>query len=142
MLKKLEDTYTVSDLSADQCPMKRIVQQAFVKLHKEQRLELKANKKKSLIDFVASNSAMVTKAAARENIQHGFIANGLVDDKFKRYPDFNKMRSTCRRNPENEDYNRCIETSTYLFDRCLEHGHVPDLEYIFLRNEGNKSPQF
>ena len=37
MLKKLEDTYTVSDLSADQCPMKRIVQQAFVKLHEEQR---------------------------------------------------------------------------------------------------------
>ena len=80
MLKKLEDTYTVSDLSADRCPMKRIVQQAFVKLHEEQRLDLKENKKKSLIDFVASIPAMVTKTATRDNIQYGFIANGLVDE--------------------------------------------------------------
>ena len=72
---------------------------------------------------------MGTTAATRDNIQHGFIANGLVDDKFKRYPDFNKMLSTCRRNLGNEDYNRCIETFPYLFDRCLEHGHVPDLEF-------------
>lgn len=39
------------------------------------------------------------------------------------------MLSTCRRNPGNDDYNRCIETFPYLFDRCLEHGHVPDLEF-------------
>ena len=85
---------------------------------------MKANKEKSLIDFVASIPAMVTKAATRDNIQHG-----LVDDKFKRYPDFNKMLSTRRRNPGNYDYNRCIETFPYLFDRCLEDGHVPDLEF-------------
>ena len=33
------------------------------------------------------------------------------------------MLSTWRRNPENDDYNRCIETFPYLFDRC------PDLEF-------------
>ena len=88
--------------------MKRIVQQAFVTLHEEQRLDLKANKKKSLIDFVASIPAMVTKAATRDNIQHGFIANGLVDDKYKRYPDFNKILTIYRRNPKVKDYNHCI----------------------------------
>ena len=41
----MEDIYAVFDLYADQCPMKRIFQQAFVKLHEEQRLDLKANKK-------------------------------------------------------------------------------------------------
>ena len=60
-----------------------------MKLHKEQRLYLKANKKKILIDFVASIPAMITKAATRDNIHHGFIANSLGDKKIKRYPDFN-----------------------------------------------------
>ena len=41
--------------------MKKIVQQAFVKLHEEQSLDLKAKKKKSLIDFVASIPAMIIK---------------------------------------------------------------------------------
>ena len=38
MMGKLEDIYTVSDLFADQSPMKRIVQKKIVKLHKEQKL--------------------------------------------------------------------------------------------------------
>ena len=43
MLKKLEDTYTVSDLPTERCPIKRIVQQKFIKLYQEQRLDFKAN---------------------------------------------------------------------------------------------------
>ena len=80
-----------------------------MKLHEEQRLDLKAIKKKSLIDFVASIPVMVTKAATRDNIQHGFIANGLVDETYNRYPDFNNILATCRKNSKTDDYNRCID---------------------------------
>ena len=132
MLKKLEDTYTVSDLSADICPMKRIIQQAFVKSHEEQRLDLKANKEKSLIDFVAIIPAMVTKAATRKNIQHGLIVNSLVDETHKHYPDFNKILATCRKNPKTDNYNHCVKSFSYLFNYCLEHGHVPDLKFELL----------
>ena len=125
----MEDIYTVSVLSTDRCPMKKIVQQTFVKLHEEQSLDLKAKKKKSLIDFVASIPAMIIKAATRDNIQHRFIANGFVDEKYKRYPDFNKILTTCRRNPKTDDYNRCIKPFPYLFNHCLDHGHVPYLEF-------------
>ena len=109
MLEKLEDTYTVSNLFVDSSPMKRIVQHVFVKLHEEQRLDLIANKKTLLIDFIASIPAMGIKVATRDNIQHGFIANGLVDEIYKRYPTFNKILATCRRNPKTDDYNRCIK---------------------------------
>ena len=103
MLKKLDDTYIVSDLSTDRCPMKRIVQQVFVKLHEEQRLDLKANKKKILIDFVASIPAMVTKATPRDNLSFGFIVNGLVDETYTRYPNFNKILATCSINPKTDE---------------------------------------
>ena len=72
-------------------------------------MDLKANKKKSLTDFVASIPVMVTKVATRDNVQHGFIANSLVDETYKRYLDFNKILATCRRNPKTDDYNRCIK---------------------------------
>ena len=112
--------------------MKRIVQQAFVKLHEEQRLNLKENKKKLLIDFVASIPAKVTKAATRKNIQHGFIVNSLVDETHKHYPDFNKILATCRKNPKTDNYNHCVKFFSYLFNYCLEHGHVPDLKFELL----------
>lgn len=47
---------------------------------------------------------MVTKAATNTNIQHGFLSNGLIDTKHRRYPDFNRILSTCRRNPTLEQY--------------------------------------
>ena len=44
-VEKVKDTYTVSDLSTNQCPMKRFVLQVFVILHEEKIFDLKANKK-------------------------------------------------------------------------------------------------
>ena len=90
---------------------------------------MKENKKKSLIDFVASIPVMVTKVATRDNIQHEFIANSLVDETYKRHPDINKILATCRRNPKTDDYNRCIKPFPYLFNHCLDHGHVRYLEF-------------
>lgn len=43
---------------------------------------------------------MVIRVATVNNIQHGFTTNSLVDERFKRYPDFNKMIVTCRNNPK------------------------------------------
>ena len=92
-------------------------------------MDLKANKKKSLTDFVASIPVMVTKVATRDNVQHGFIANSRVDKTYKRYPGFNKILATCRRNPKTDDYNRCIKPFPYLFNHCFDYGHVPYLEF-------------
>ena len=109
--------------------MKSIVQQAFVKIHEEQKLDLKVNKTKYLTDLVVNIPSMVAKSATRDNIQHGFNANGLVDEQYKRHPAFNKILTRCRRNSKTEDCNRRIEPFSYLFDRCLEHGYVPNLQF-------------
>ena len=129
MLENLEDTYTVSDLTVDRCPMKKNCSAGICEITRRAKIGFKANKKKSLIYFVASIPLMVRKAATRDNIQHRFIANGLVDETYKRYPDLNKILATCRKNPKTDDYNRCIQSFPYLFNHCLEHGHVPYFEF-------------
>ena len=62
---------------------------------------------------------MITKAATRNNIHHGFIANSLGDEKYKYYPDFNKILAICKRNPKTNDSNRSIESFTYYLIAVL-----------------------
>ena len=75
---------------------------------------------------------MVAKVASRNNLQHRFIANGIVDKSFKNFkrcPDFNKIIAKCKNNPIVKEYNRCLEQFPYIFDRYLAHGRVQDTDF-------------
>ena len=65
-----------------------------MKVAQENKLDLNLKKRRSLLDFVSTIPAMVTKSATRDNIQHGFLENSLIDSRHKRYPDFIKILST------------------------------------------------
>ena len=69
---------------------------------------------------------MFSIAVTRKNILHGFHENGMIDTKFNKYPDFDKLLATCRTNPSNEMYKLCIDSFDYLFKKCNEFGHIPD----------------
>eukprot|EP00957_Ditylum_brightwellii_P169188 12878039-Ditylum_brightwellii.AAC.1 len=69
---------------------------------------------------------MATRAATQSNIQIGFTSNGIIDNEFKRNPDFNKMLATCRRNPTKEEYEKCINSFPYLFSEFESRGHADD----------------
>ena len=60
---------------------------------------------------------------------HGFIENGMSDDKFYRYPDMNKILATCRLDPTKDEYKLCIDKFPYLLEQYLKHGHVEDTVY-------------
>ena len=80
---------------------------------------------------------MVTNAAIRENIQHGFLSNGLIDSVHHRYPDFNAMLGTCRRLPIKSEYQLCVRSFPQLFDIANFQGHMIDdqLEALGFRRD-------
>ena len=87
---------------------------------------LPPNKRHAHVDFLSNILAMATRAVTMEYIQHGFMAPGVIDDTFCRYPDFEKIIGTCNRNPSQREYNLCGESFDKLFDIVLRDGHVSD----------------
>lgn len=62
----------------------------------------------------------------RDGIMEGFVANGFVDSKLQRYPDFDKLLATCRKDPTHDQYNKCIESLPNLYQHVISNGHIPD----------------
>ena len=98
----------------------------FGDLHCTNKLRLNTNKKKSLVDFLFCIPSIVTQVTTRENIQHGFLSNRLIDSVYKRYPDFNVMLGTCRRLPTKSEYQLCVRSFPKLFDVADSQGHIID----------------
>jgi hypothetical protein len=72
---------------------------------------------------------MLTKACRRENIVHGSTANGMLDQKKRRFPGFDNLLGTCRKHPTVEEYKVCDDSFHELFECQFEHGHVPDVMF-------------
>ena len=82
-------------------------------------LTLAPNKRHSLVDFISILSVMATNACTVKNIQHGFIEAGMIDGDNLRFPVFDRIIATCRRNPSTEEYNN-IENNmnTIINESC------------------------
>jgi hypothetical protein len=87
-------------------------------------LNLAANKMKSLINFISTLLEMATKACSVKNIQHGFIMTGQIDGLHMRFPVFDTILSTCRRNPKKEEYEHIEKNMTNILYHSSEYGHI------------------
>ena len=83
--------------------MKHKVYRAF-KSDKVAGLNLKRKDSEALIDFISALPGVLDKVCNPDNIQAGFIKNGMLDPESKQYPSFNGMFSTCRSYPTIESY--------------------------------------
>ena len=126
LIKMLQQTYTVSNLPANRSPMKQIVAKVFADLYATNKLNLASNKRNSLIDFLSCLPAMIIRAATHSNIQAGFTTSGVIDEQEKRYPDFNKMFATYRRNPTEDEYKNYIKQFTHLLRVYKKDGYADD----------------
>ena len=104
VMHSLQGKVSVSDVSTDLHLMKRKITLELQKLSDNNKLKLKPTKKNGIIDFVSSVPEMASKEVTRNNIIHGGIQNGIIDNKMYRYPDFDKMLATCRLDPTVEEY--------------------------------------
>ena len=126
IMQSLQKKVSVSDVPIHRHPMKKLIHSALKGLMDENRLVLKPTKKNAIIDFVASVPDMTSKAVTRDNVIHGFKENGMIDSKLFRFPDFDKMLATCRKDPTDSEYQLCIDSFPHLFKIYQEKGHVDD----------------
>ena len=126
LMHKLQKTVTVSNVPVENHLLKNRISKSFKNLQEEGRLNIKSLKVAHLIDFISSVPEMTAKAVTRNNIIHGFRANGMIDDTYERFPDFKKILSTCQKNPTVSEYKLCVDSFPYLFNKYLEDGHVDD----------------
>ena len=80
----------------DQHPMKKRVPDIFAKLKNTNKLDLKANKRNALIDFLSMLTEMIPNAANSSHLIKELKKPGLIDKKYARYPDFNSIFATCK----------------------------------------------
>ena len=115
ILKRIQSEYTVSNVPVKCHPLKRIIVEEFNKLCRVGQLRLASNKRKALVDFLSNVPAMSTRAVTSDYIQEGFITPGVIDSTHRRYPDFDRILSTCKRDPTIEEYQLCKDTFNELF---------------------------
>ncbi len=120
--KKYCKIHTVKNILTTQCLIKIHLQKAFTNL--SSKLCMKTSKKNSLIDFLV-HPTILTCAMTHENIIHGIVSNGFLDDKFHWFPLMNKILWTCRM-PSKEQYDACLSAFPILFEHFYKDGHVSD----------------
>ena len=123
--------------------MKRKVDRAF-KSDKVVGLNLKRKDSEALIDFISVLPGVLDKVCNPDNIQAGFIKNGMLDPESKQYPSFNGMFSTCRSYPTIESYMNIRRRIGNLVKQYGKYGKADDAfpgQLIIKRDEGLNSEE-
>ena len=79
-----------------------------------------------MIDFVVSVPELISKTVTRHKSINGCLENEMIDSKIFRYPDYNKMLTTCKLDPSESEYKLCVGSFPYFFKIYQEKGHVED----------------
>ena len=69
---------------------------------------------------------MITRVVTREKFLHGCKENGMIDNFFNCYPDFNQLLAVCIRNPTKDKYKLCIDMVPTLMERFQENDYIED----------------
>ena len=125
VIKSSMPLYTVSDSPPESCPMKKMISDAF-KSGELSFIKMAENKKRALIDFLSVIPTIATKACTVDNIRRGFITAGIIDDKRKRYPVFNRILSTCRRDVQVTEYKCIVDNFHRIINEACEKGIVSE----------------
>ena len=126
-IKQLINTTSNAHLPVERCPIKKLLSEAISE--DLSCIKLASNKRGALIDFISILPEVATKACTKSNIQHGFIESGIIDKDNHRYPVFNKMLATCRRNPTQDEYNIAKSNFPDFLYSVEERGLIPEEQY-------------
>ncbi|EJK61287.1 hypothetical protein THAOC_18258, partial [Thalassiosira oceanica] len=80
--------------------------------------------KNAIIDFLSVLPEVATQACKPKNIKRGFIAAGIIDEKTGRFPVFNRILGTCRRNPSKIEYANIVQYFPTYLNMVQENGRI------------------
>ncbi|KAL7545663.1 hypothetical protein ACHAWF_009011, partial [Thalassiosira exigua] len=89
-------------------------------------LNLSPVKTHALIDFISILPEALQKACTVGNVRHGFIANGTIDRHGMRYPSWNGILATCKRNIHVDEYERIFDTFPAYLKKFEEEGYADE----------------
>ena len=119
--------HSVADISSDMCPMKKLLMQAFNDVL--ECVHLPSAKRRHLIDFLCVLPDILNKCCTQKHIRQGFVEAGMIDNKHYRYPVFNKILATCRRNIEQSEYDLVNNHFGEFFEEASRDGIVSERIY-------------
>ena len=137
LIKKELPHYSVTNLSANMCPMKKLLTESFDSVLK--CVNLPSGKRRHLIDFLCVLPDIVNRCCTQKHIRQGFIEAGMINKEAMRFPVFDKILATCRRNPERTEYDLIKSNFGTFFEAACEDGLVPEQLYedLDIRRDSN-----
>ena len=137
LIKKELPHYSVSNVATSMCPMKKLLTESFDSVLK--CVNLQSGKRRHLIDFLCVLPDIVNRCCTQKHIRQGFIEAGMIDKVAMRFPVFNKILATCRRNPEKTEYDVIKSNFATFFEAACEDGLVPEQLYedLVIRRDSN-----
>ena len=87
---------------------------------------LKSQKKKTIINFLATYPTIVTKAAKVEDIQSSFIKNGLLDSNTKVWPDINGLINTMGKTVNQDEVSLIMSSFEECYKCTMMKGYIDE----------------
>ncbi len=126
--KKLNKSTTVEYIPSSNHLLKSKLEVQLSKFNT--KLHIKKNS--AIIDYVAKQPTILSRACVRENVQSGFIASGMIDAHGLCMPVLYKLISTCKKVPSLSEYNMYRSRFDSLMKLSYNHGnqYLSDCDFI------------
>lgn len=126
--KNLNKTTTLEHIPRSQHRLKASISQKFDDFSKKLRIK----KQDAIIDFLAKIPTILSRACVRENVIAGYVANGFIDEKYARFPLFEKVVATCKKMPKLHEFNMFKSTFNPLMHYSYDNGNQYIGDRVFM----------
>jgi hypothetical protein len=128
IFKKLSKTATLEHVPPTQHQLKFNIMQVFLKYSNH----LQLGKEAAIVDYLAKQQLILSRACVRENIIAGYVANGFIDVTCRTLPVFQKIVSTCKKITTVDDFKLYSLTFNALMNYSCSQGNASISDHAFM----------
>ena len=108
--KKLNKSTTVENIASSNHLLKKKLESQFSQFNSK----LCIKKQSAIIDYLAKQPTLLSRACVQENVQSGWVASGFIDPQCFCMPVLHKLISMCKKVPTFAEYNKFISSFSRL----------------------------
>jgi hypothetical protein len=126
--KKLNKSTTVEHIPSSNHLLKSKLESQYAKFN----TKLPIKKNSAIIDYLAKQPTILSRACVRENVQSGFIASGMIDAHGLCMPVLYKLISMCKKVSSLSKYNMYLSRFDSLIKLSYNHGNQYLSDRVFI----------